>query len=83
MFITTTCLLQGSSEGMSKFAMKVEELLCTEDPQLHRVLQKTLRKKTDKSGSFRGSQAKSFHHTLKCVLFPHIQKMFVGTQVPC
>ena len=80
MFITTTWLLQGSSEGMSKFAMKVEELLCTEDPQLHRVLQKTLRKK---SGSFRGSQTKSFHHTLKCVFFPHIQKMFVGTQVPC
>ena len=61
---------------MSKFAARVEQLLCTEDPQLYKALQRTLAKKS--SGHSRGTRTNSFHHTLKSILLSHIQKMLVG-----
>ena len=71
---------QQSADGMNKFAGRVEELLESEDPQLHRALVKAFKRTGGRSqrGRERGN---SFHHTLKSILFPHIQKMLVGRYI--
>ena len=63
---------------MKKFARRVEELLQTEDPQLHQALGKAFKKTGGSPKKDRRAWGNPFHHTLKSILFPHIQKMLVG-----
>ncbi|CAI8044027.1 hypothetical protein GBAR_LOCUS24428 [Geodia barretti] len=67
-----------SADGMKKFARRVEELLQTEDPQLHQALGKAFKKTGGSPKKDRRAWGNPFHHTLKSILFPHIQKMLVG-----
>jgi hypothetical protein len=67
-----------SADGMKKFARGVEELLQTEDPQLHQALGKAFKKTGGSPKKDRRAGGNPFHHTLKSILFPHIQKMLVG-----
>ena len=64
---------------MNKFSRCVEELLQREDPQLYKALQKLLKKAAGGS-SFKSThrENKDAHKSLKSILLPHIQKMFVG-----
>ena len=63
---------------MNKFTQRVEELLQTEDPQLYKALGKIFKKTGGSERRGRRVGGNSFLHTLKSLLFPHIQKMFVG-----
>lgn len=63
---------------MNKFTQRVEELLQTEDPQLYKALGKALKKTGGSERRGRRAEGNSFSHTLKSLLFPHIQKMLVG-----